>query len=88
MITLECNVHLDKPDDSQVKQFLVSDLVIRLYLTHCYHHILDLVIPATSSSLSSTTHLFPRQIIFLFFWPGQSHLFLFYLYLSSPFVYL
>ena len=56
LITGDFNLHLDQPDDSQVKQFLSTLDSTNLtqhvsFPTHRDHHILDLVITATSSSL-------------------------------------
>jgi len=56
LITGDFNLHLDKPDDSQVKQFLSALDSTNLtqhvsFPTHRDHHILDLIITPTSSSL-------------------------------------
>ena len=56
LITGDFNLHLDKSDDPQVKQFLSALDSTNLtqhvsFPTHRDHHILDLVITATSSSL-------------------------------------
>jgi len=58
LITGDFNLHLDHHDDSQVKQFLAaldssSFSQHVLFPTHRDHHILDLVITPTSSSLNS-----------------------------------
>jgi len=55
--TGDFNLHLDHPDDSQVKQFLAALDSTNLtqhvsFPTHRDHHILDLVITPTSSSLN------------------------------------
>jgi len=57
LITGDFNLHLDHPDDSQVKQFLAALDSTNLtqhvsFPTHRDHHILDLVITPTSSSLN------------------------------------
>jgi len=57
LITGDFNLHLDHPDDSQVKQFLTALDSTNLTqhvspATHRDHHILDLVITPTSSSLN------------------------------------
>jgi len=57
LITGDFNLHLDHPDDSQVKQFLAAldstNLTQHLsFHTHRDHHIFDLVITPTSSSLN------------------------------------
>jgi len=57
LITGDFNLHLDHPDNSQVKQLLAAFDSTNLtqhvsFPTHCDHHILDLVITPTSSSLN------------------------------------
>jgi len=56
LITGDFNLHLDHPDNSQVKQFLAALYYTNLtqhvpFSTHRDHHILDLVSTPTSSSL-------------------------------------
>jgi len=56
-ITGDFNLHLDHPDDSQVKQFPATHDYTNLTQhvsipTHRDHHILDLIITPTSSSLN------------------------------------
>jgi len=63
LITGDSNLHLDKPDDSQVKQFLSAldstDLTQRVsFPTHRDRHIFDLVITATSSLHPVIDHSF------------------------------
>jgi len=73
LITGDFNLHLDNPDDSKVKQFLYALDTTNLtqhvsFPTHQDLHTLDLVITASSSSLSPIidTRLSLHLIIFLF----------------------
>jgi len=99
LITGDFNLHLDKPDDSQVKQFLPALDSINLtqhvsFPTHRDHHILDLVISATSSSLHpvidhssvSPSEHFPIFRLCCLFVLCFFSLFLLRIYPSSPFV--
>jgi len=57
LITGDFNIHFDHPGNSQVKQFLAAldstNLIKHVFFpTHRDHHILDLVITPTSSSLN------------------------------------
>jgi exonuclease III len=89
LITGDFNLHLDKSDDSQVKQFLSALDSTNLtqhvsFPTHRDHHILNLVVTVTSSSLHPVidhSSVSPSDH-FPIFPPSQSpHLFL-HLYLS------